>query len=117
MKETLTYEQSKYLIELGISKEKASIKEDENGPALFTLVDLFKLLPKELHIKNEELEDDCPLQIEVDKTIATTYYGTFTEMPRGAGSCWIGSKAFYKEELIDSFYELLIWCIKNEHWG
>lgn len=52
MKTTLTFDQTQHLISLGIPKEKAGIKEDIHGPALFKLEDFLsgEILPKRNNI-------------------------------------------------------------------
>ena len=112
MKTELTIEESASLIELGVDKKLASMKEFVHiypevlkGYAeyakpwgwmpKFTLTDLLAILPKEIGIEDFEMRTDR---------------GNWVAMYRVLnGSC------FFAPELIDALYQLLIWVIENGH--
>lgn len=122
MKTQLTKEQSQHLIDLGVPKEKASefgiddysSSSPINGGLIiygddypiFTLTDLLEILPKEIDLKFS------------DERIAHSYFKITVYKNE-----WIASYEFYepvqgaytvkKEELIDSLYELCVWCLEN----
>ena len=112
MKTTLTIEESARLIELGVDAKLASHKESNfyNGITsdefkvyyLFTLTDLFSILPKEIEIEGEK-ED---LNIVMDNYGALVGYPKFHEKH----GC-----AFVAPELIDALYQLLIWAIDHNY--
>lgn len=115
MKTALTTEQSAALIDRGIPEEKASqVKEwrddvsqwTHRGTPIFTLTDLFGLLPKQIdgacinvtgHIERHFLHIDCSADVCM---------------------CYYKSKSgvldlCVRPELIDALYELLFWLIDN----
>ena len=108
MKNQLTKEQSQHLIDLGVPKEKASDKISYGFlgyDPIFRLTDLLAILPKEIaHSKfymignGEEWE------------VGYCHYNGEELYP----SSDLDFKAFKtKEELIDSLYELCVFCLKN----
>lgn len=114
MKTQLTKEQSQHLIDLGVPKEKASIRHIEltlEEYQVFNLTDLLGILPKEIEYKEEIFSLMCPIDI--------TYGIDTSEDP----NVWVASYDDYGEtgfesqfchkELIDSLYELCVWTIEN----
>lgn len=114
MKTKLTPEQSDRLIELGVDPSKASCEQYvdtgkiKNGFELppqpkpvFILSDILSLLPKEI-----EIGETMILRIK------WAYSAWFASYIDEDGSTTNG---FYKTELIDALYELLVWCITNKH--
>lgn len=105
MKTQLTKEESAHLINLGVPKEKASDKISYGFlgyDPIFTLTDLFSILPKEIKIENKEYS----LIIEFNSLYAFAFYY------RG-NTPSLGKKR--KEELIDALYELCVWCLENNY--
>lgn len=124
MKTTLTIEQSATLINKGVSEERASIVcMDFNGTyayvcgeeaqtvrdcvnsqfyveeiRMFSLSDLLSLLPKTVNFNNLYME--C---------LGTTWEVGY----RYERKTFSILEVIYKEELIDSLYELVLWCIDN----
>lgn len=122
MKTTLTSEQSAHLISLGVSADKASEQGDrtykpvvlqngsikrvfDNYEPIFTLADLFALIPKTISD-----EDNIPggyhrFGIAVDHKMlwCVSYFG----------NCYrhIG---FDNVELIDSLYQMVEWLAENK---
>lgn len=98
MKTQLTKEQSKHLIELGVPKEKAGIKHIEltlEEYRVFSLTDLLSILPNNIGDRNRIVESG--------------ERGHFAYYCGANGSIgWKPAKA----ELIDSLYELCVWCIE-----
>lgn len=105
MKTELTTEQSQHLIELGVPKEKASIKKiDEirivnnnevyDWSYKFKLTDILEILPKEME------NGKYVLMIEFNGQYTFAYYYRINEKLLG-----------YKrnKELIDVLYELACW--------
>lgn len=106
MKTQLTKEQSQHLIDLGVPKEKAGwcqyiAKAGFVGMVpIFTLYNLLEILPKE---------------IEDEAIVITHHNDEILKHP-----CW---NAFYRgicnshlcHELIDSLYEVLVWCLENKY--
>ena len=116
MKTELTIEQSAKLIELGVDRKLASIKEFVpihpevlKGNAeyakpwgwfpKFTLTDILSILPKEV-IYNRVSEN---LTIFIDNNKSTATYPFYNS----------NDADFESPELIDSLYQLLIWTITN----
>lgn len=107
MKDTLTKEQSRHLIELGVPREKASKDRistvEMNVYSIFTLTDLLEILPKEIGghgfmiIYHNENDDIYP----------NNYVVTYDNL--------LGSDAGIAEELIDALYELAVFCLENGH--
>lgn len=118
MKTTLTIEQSKKLIELGVDAKLASIKEFVpihpevlKGNAeyakpwgwmpKFRLEDLLSILPKEIEV------DKVTLSLVIEWQGGKWY------------ACYMGHgymKAdFYAPELLDALYQLLIWVLENNY--
>lgn len=107
MKTELTTEQSQHLIELGVPKAKANEvifnPNNDDYDFVFKLTDLLEILPKEIDGLN-------------DITIQHTLHGWHC----GYGHCaeyngFFLATQYCKDELIDSLYELLCWCIENGH--
>lgn len=102
MKTQLTKEQSQHLIDLGVSKGKASkVFLFNKDKPIFTLTDLLDLLPSK--IKHDNKEATLSMQF-IDDGWSCQYDGL---VAKGAIS--------YKEELIDALYELTICILKNKH--
>ena len=114
MKSELTKEQSQHLIDLGISKDYASwrvidIDVDINMPLerlieeskvepYFTLNSILEILPNNIGERNRIVESG--------------ERGHFAYYCGANGSLdWKSAK----EELIDSLYELVCWCIENNY--
>lgn len=108
MKTQLTIEQSERLIELGVSPERASMRESSvaygNGARgimkapetpIFTLADLLDILPKEINRERIEIGYDCD-----------GWYGEYNNLTL-RGSC------SFAPELIDALYSLLLWCLEK----
>lgn len=103
MKTVLTHEESQYLFDLGVPKEKASISEDMYGPALFKLEDFLngEILPKEIETKN----GNACLDIQMMNEVCCVSYEY-----SGHGGC----KGYGEgEELIDALYQLACWYYKE----
>lgn len=105
MKTELTTEQSKYLCRLGFSKWR--VKEIKpldvslkDWIPTITLDDLLKILPKEIY-------PTWLLRMDINKDKSCVYYKDGVSI-----KC---TKVFSSKELIDSLYELTIWCIENGH--
>lgn len=116
MKTELTIKESAKLIELGVDANLASSEyigrsktysngtfadTDSIGP-IFTLTDILSILPKEIEL-GDRTEN---LNIVMDNCGALVGY-PLIHKTHGA--------AFVKTELIDSLYQLLIWCLENGH--
>lgn len=114
MKTELTKEQSARLIELGVPKEKASIKKIDEIRVIrnkevcdwsykFTLTDLLEILPKEIRMENathslriESWECSCGIVWDVQ------YVGIPDSFIQGGN-------------LINLLFETLCWVIENGH--
>lgn len=137
MKTTLSIEQSARLIELGVDANKASMvswKQTENWQRksvlgdkehlqlkpfqpmvmgferfdckdIFTLTDILSILPKEIYSEERDLSYFLTMVMPPHKCQA--YYHRYS--PKGFGPIM---KA---PELIDSLYQLLIWCLEQGH--
>lgn len=125
MKTTLTIEQSAELIKRGVSKYKASEVEKlykptmtqagkvinvyaDNAP-LFTLADLFTMLPKGIFYNGLS----CKLRI-------TSWYDEpyFAGYENQVGKYIMGNPydaPFSADELIDVIFQLLCWAIDHNH--
>ena len=118
MKTQLTIEQSERLIELGVSPERASMRESSvaygNGARgimkapetpIFTLADIISMLPK--GICYEGLWIKLRITTWIDEPWFAGYqnqvgvYVTPDEAP------------FSAPELIDALYSLLLWCLEK----
>lgn len=135
-KSQLTAEQSAHLISLGVSADKASYNSCATAAGsavrtptrpIFTLVDLFSLLPEEIKggLLSDPEEDDDTVHIEVEGKVHTLeispcdgdwycgYY--FWEYDEKTCRNYIDSYVLpcYNDELIDALYELL--CKIIEH--
>lgn len=110
MKTKLTKEQSQHLIDLGVPKEKASIKKIEEIRIVkntevydwcyqFTLNDLFEILPEYLKGDTWGLIDK--IMMRHDKKSGWWWAG------------YNGNAHFASNEPIDALYKLTVWCIKN----
>lgn len=115
MKTTLTIEQSKHLIRLGIDYRKASAYSDSdihNYPfvePLFTLNDLLELLPK-------TVDSNVLSVISVQCVVGTddvTDGWTATYVAEDMISAYGGESLCSASELIDALYKLLCWVIKH----
>lgn len=106
MKTALTTEQTQHLLELGVPKERASIKEDMYGPALFKLTDILEILPNKISYNH----DNCFLMIIRD-VFGNYYVGYAFETFDGPTFC---NGCEFGGELIDALYELTVWCVKNK---
>lgn len=114
MKDRLTPEQSKRLIEIGVEPNKASKREIVHDPnpkkeyiaIIFTLTDILSLLPKEIKHKG----DPYGLDINWDDSWSASYFNAVNfVIPNKEGSI-----AFEQApELIDALFELLCWVLKN----
>ena len=109
MKTELTIKESQHLVELGVSKEKASqrISYGYAGyEAIFTFTDVLELLPKEF-VPNKDNEYKVCLDIWITNDRCVVSYDYITH-----NGCFN-----YREskELIDALYELLCWAIENKY--
>ena len=113
MKTQLTNEQSEHLMSLGVPEEKASIKQDMYGPALFTLTDLLEILPKEIEYKGKVYM----IETFWNKLVQgwCTWYRTAEMTPLCLNQDIANNPTFIETELIDALYELCVWCLKNNH--
>lgn len=71
----------------------------------FTLQDILDLLPKELGTDTKRYNLDMWYSIYINKWCVGYMYGE----DMYCDGCFTG------DNLIDVFYEMLCWCIKNEH--
>lgn len=114
MKTELTVEQSARLIELGVARSKASENTEVGawadsgyGKPIFTLADILAMLPKELCERRDGIRWDCHLSM-------CGYNGTWGAMYRlDSGDDFL--VVFESPDLIDTLYELLIWCINEKY--
>lgn len=117
MKTELTIEQSEELIRKGVSGYKASSSVNailtEDGvkiipeQPIFSLSDLMELLPKEIHTDEQ---GTCWLNLSGENSGWTAGYSYYTE---GFGN---GEDYFVnvsESELIDTLYQLALWCADN----
>lgn len=102
MRNLLTAEESAKLIELGVSPERASERTpdytDINNTSrplerrewlpIFTLADIIDILPKEIR------HNGCTYKLNEDDDLDSL-------------------KGYLCEELIDTLYLLLVWCLKK----
>ena len=110
MKQQLTKEQSKRLIELGVPTEKASesVVEENHGEnhswtyPVFTIGDLLEVLPKEIGNAGYMTLGMEVLYDEEKYFWKVLYYDC-------AGS------VFEEDELIDALFDLVVWCIDNRY--
>ena len=105
MKTQLTEEQSQHLIDLGVPKEKASIKQDIYGPALFTLTDLLEILPKEIEY------NDSLYFLHIQRL----RFGIYSMKYENYSGEYLRSNFIHNKEFIDALYELTVWCIENKY--
>lgn len=110
MKTELTFEQNRHLLDLGISKEKASIWN--KNIVVFKLEDFLngKILPKQIDLYDvyELRKFEYPiasLNIMMYKDVNTTVGYVYTDYDLDL--CYL--KSFDCNELIDSFYKLTCW--------
>lgn len=107
MKQKLTIEQSAELIKRGVASEKASIYHNGSGfndigfGFVFTLTDLLLLLPKEA--KYDSLGRPYTLHIEISNNFARANYIQNASLIGGCGKL--------ETELIDTLYDLVLWCL------
>lgn len=110
MKQQLTKEQSRRLIELGVPAEKASnsVVEETHGDGqswtytVFTIGDLLEVLPKEIGNDGYMTLGIEVLSDEYKYFWRVLYYDC-------AGS------VFEEDELIDALFDLVVWFIENGH--
>ena len=105
MKTQLTKEQSQHLIDLGVPKEKASDKISYGFlgyDPIFTLTDLLEILPKEIELDRKP-KHFAQLNILYRFEKWLVEYQDITLSVK------------IKEELIDSLYELCVWCLENNY--
>lgn len=113
MKTELTLEESRQLIDLGVdpklaSKEAHSL-DDRNQlvkSPVFQLSDILAILPKGIggyHLTIEATDDE--------------YDVTYQYYDRYDGYDCLPDEIIAAPELIDSLYQLLIWCIENHHYN
>lgn len=121
MKTQLTAEQSAKLIELGVSPERASMRESSvaygNGARgimkapetpIFTLSDLIGILPKKITFGHRT---NCRLKMQP----IISSKDRITEVWQ---ACYLHTslKANAESpELIDALYSLLVWCLEKGH--
>lgn len=120
MKEKLTAKQSNRLFELGVKTNFASgIEMVEKCDAgcrtvpVFTLADLFDLLPKEIKVEvldvGYEIKVTAYLHISLyNGNSLASYHFVFDEKE------W-STHHVEGSELVDTLYELVIWCIESGH--
>ena len=107
MKTELTTEQSQHLIELGVPPPNSEICIHRPFPhhklvdtyKVFKLEDLLEILPKE--IAGEEYVEYLRIGYTTDRKWQC-YYTCFEDY-------------FYGTELINSLYELCVWCLTNNY--
>ena len=104
MKTQLTKEQSQHLIELGFPKWKVQeIKPSDvslnDWTPTITLTDLLEILPKEI-----EITEGCKDTLVID-FIDGSVYAQYTFQSRTRQE---------SDELIDSLYDLCVWCLENK---
>lgn len=132
MKTELTIEQSAHLIELGVDPKLASkcrvehksdgltyfkvVDHDEycyeiadlNPKPIFSLTDILAILPKEIKaVKTADGDDYISSQLRI------------WWMP-GVDEWWCGYDCLIRvaaPELIDALHQLLVWCIKDNHYN
>lgn len=103
MKPQLTREESQHLIDLGIPEEKASVRHIEltlEEYRVFNLTDLLEILPKE--IDNHHSLNIC--------YIRNQWWSEYIS--------YITEEAIVQKEgieLIDSLYELCVWCLESKY--
>ena len=121
MKTQLTAEESAKLIELGVSPERASMRESSvaygNGARgimkapetpIFTLSDLIGILPKKITFGHRT---NCRLKMQP----IISSKDRITEVWQ---ACYLHTslKANAESpELIDALYSLLVWCLEKGH--
>ena len=122
MKNNLTPDQSKRLIELGVDPSKASkscivCKEPYLGAPnrfcndvkvpIFNLADVISLLPRIIKYGNRVCRLKFQAIVSIHDGLSEVWQACYTHT----------SSKTNKEapELIDALYELLIWCIKNKY--
>ena len=106
MKTQLDKHQSQHLIDLGLPKEKASVKHIEltlEEYRVFNLTDLLVILPKEIEL---DYYDEFCIKY-YDKRFYAGY--GYNEPYEGFGF----EKFFTAEELIEALYDLLCWTLEQ----
>ena len=109
MKTFLTVEQSAELIRKGVPEYKSSQTAPINdGEPIFTLADLFSLLPKEITADTIMCKyDTCPINIRWNEDMRQWFIGyKLVQRPVGVGN---------DSELIDALFSTLLWAIDNGH--
>lgn len=128
MKTQLTKEESQHLIDLGISKDYASwrvigIDVDTNMPLerlieesqvepYFTLDSILEILPKAINVP---LKGRRELLIHYANINGNDYPLVCYTVPYDAMGGIISPCYKEYEELIDSLYELCVWCLENKY--
>ena len=120
MKTTLTIEQSQKLIDLGVDAKLASehhvgrwehysngsYPDPDSVSPLFSLSDLFSILPKEI--------DGYHLNIEAVPKGYNVAYFLWGEDAPWSGMIMDSKCKRYAPELIDALNSLLIWCLTEK---
>lgn len=125
MKTTLTIEQSAELIKRGVSAYKASgieklykptmtqtgkvINVYDDDAAVFTLADLFAMLPKGI------IHNGLSCKLRITSWYDEPYFAGYMNQ---VGKYIMGNPydaPFSAEELIDTIFALLCWAIDNRH--
>lgn len=122
MKKILSIKQSAELVNRGISSNKASEIElyddpisqwTNKGCPLFTLADIFSLLPTEIYVS------DVIYMLEIHSTgdgdWSCGYERWNYDIEKDSDYVEDYTESFVKEELIDALFELLCWVIDNKY--
>lgn len=111
MKTTLTIEQSAELIKRGVSKDKASCESCATSVGsvvrtpiqpTFTLTDLLSLLPVDIYYEHKTYELAMRFIFEKWHVEYSFNFDDILEIKPA-------------NELIDALYEMLLWCLDNNH--
>lgn len=116
MKQQLTKEQSRRLIELGVPTEKASasIAEETQGDGcswtypVFTIGDLLEVLSKEIYVEKSLCGSEKSLTIIIENELAVATYSYYD-----GEDTYSDCAKICKKELIDALFDLAVWCIEN----
>ena len=126
MKQQLTKEQSRRLIELGVPTEKASssVVEETQGNGcswtypVFTIGDLLEVLPKDIRVEKswgESLIYDININVKHRKWWVSYRYDIYQEDVFGREEytgCY-DEGIFSGGQLIDALFDLVVWCVEN----
>lgn len=118
MKTQLTTSESAKLIELGVSPERASMRESSvaygNGARgimkapktpIFTLADILDILPKEFNVSGTSA------RLQVYNHPAEYWIASYVTYD--GGTLTYQNPCSAEKELIDALYSLLLWCLEK----